>query len=277
MKNVVITVIVVVLIIVGAVFVFKNKNADDVKSGDENSQNPTAVSGEGKVFFTITDAAADMKNVSEITMTVNKAEIHSQSKGWVTVSSEEKDFNLLALKSKGELALYTASTVSADSYDQVRLSVKKVSVKDKAGKTSEAKLPSGVLKINSKVEVRDQATSTVKFDFLADKSLHMTGNGKYIFAPVLKAESRSNADVEIKTGDNVVISGGGVDANITVGMDVDGETKTDFILDSKAGIDIDAGGLIQLKGVTSTKSKATASSTNDGSIEIKTDAVLNTN
>jgi len=274
MKNIVITIIVIVLIIIGAVFVFKNKNADDVKLGDENTQNPTVVSGEGKVFFTITDAAADMKNVSEITMSVSKAEIHSEARGWVTVSNEEKDFNLLALKSKGELALYATSNVSADTYNQVRLTVKKVLVKDKAGKTSEAKLPSGMLKINTKVEIRDQATSTVKLDVLADKSLHTTGNGKYIFAPVLKVESRSEAHVDVSSGNKIVIHGGNVDANITVGMDVDGETKTDFILDSKAGIDIDAGGLIQLKGGSSSKVNATSTS---GTIEIKTDAILNTN
>ncbi|MDO8626106.1 MAG: hypothetical protein Q7K39_01445 [Candidatus Magasanikbacteria bacterium] len=66
------------------------------------------------------------------------------------------------------------------------------------------------------------ATNSVKLDFIADQSLHLTGNGKFIFAPVVKLESRSKADVQVGSDDSVAVSGDDVDSEATVSMDLKG-------------------------------------------------------
>ncbi|MEK6943421.1 MAG: hypothetical protein AABX00_05145 [Nanoarchaeota archaeon] len=94
-------------------------------------------------------------------------------------------------------------------------------------------MPSGQLKIIGNLTVNKDSTSTVKFDFIADESLHITGNGLYIFAPVIKLETREKAYVKIERRENddkddedfkanVEISDGEMDEDKKISMDIDG-------------------------------------------------------
>jgi len=96
--------------------------------------------------------------------------------------------------------------------------------------------------------VADQ-TSSVSFDFLASKSLHMTGSGEYVFAPVVKTESRSNADVTVGTNSVVTIGGGKVDDENTSGMDIDGSVKINFEIKANQKLNIESTDKIKLEGL----------------------------
>src|SRR3989344_5492011 len=74
--------------------------------------------------------------------------------------------------------------------------------------SEEAKLPSGELKIIASIVVSADKTSTMVFDFIADKSLHMTGSGKIIFAPVVKIQKTNNVSVELTSKNEIKIMGG---------------------------------------------------------------------
>lgn len=182
---------------------------------------PGAASGTGRAVFTIADKAADMGNITSVKLTVDSVQIHSTAAGWLTLSSAQQTFDLLQLKASDAQALLAQANLSNGTYEQVRLHVSKVVVTDSSG-DHEAKLPSGDLKITGGFTVKGNTTSVATFDFAADRSLHVTGNGQYIMAPVIHLQTRENASVDAGDGSNVRVSGGSVRDDVTVGMDENG-------------------------------------------------------
>ncbi|MBI2542239.1 DUF4382 domain-containing protein [Candidatus Woesearchaeota archaeon] len=199
----------------------------------------------GNAIFTITDAAANMGSVTSLKITVDKVMVHSDAKGWVNVSATPQTFDLLELKARGTQALITSANLEPGVYNQIRLDVSQVMVADANGE-QEAKLPSNELKIFGTLVVGANSTSTATFDFIADESLHITGNGKYIMAPVIKLETKENADVEIKADNTVDIKGGIVKTSVNVGMDENGNVGIGRKISKDAEVSID-GGKIKVK------------------------------
>ncbi len=223
--------LIVGLLILGAAIIWKI-------GGNQNIA-PTDSTTKGHVVFSLTDDASPLDDIQSIFLAVSEVRIHSQTEGWVTVSDEAKEFDLLRLKENGINSLLAEGDVKPGTYDQVRLTISKVTVLS-SGTTEEAKLPSNDLKIIGAVTVTAQKTASVNLDVLADQSFHRTGSGRIIFAPVVKLESRNNTDASIKAGNIVVVTGGTVETNATVGMDENGETKSDFVLggDKKVKLEI---------------------------------------
>ena len=187
-----------------------------------------------------------MGAVSAIDMTVDKVEMHSEAQGWVTVSETTKTFDLLEIKSKSRAELLAKAAVTADTYKQVRFHVKSIIVTE-SGQKREAKIPSNEFRMNGVVKVVGNADTSAKFDVLADQSLHKTGNGEYIFAPVVKFESRSSATINVAADDTVTVMGGSTDENSKAGMDINGEVKVNFQLNLNSNLEI-VGGVIKVKG-----------------------------
>ena len=246
--GIVLGVLAVVVIAGGVYFMTRNvatNPSDNLKTAEQN-QDTTYT---GRVVFSVTDAAADMSTISEINMKVNSVEVHSTASGWVTASTTPRVYNLLALNASKKSELLADVDLETGTYDQVRLMVDSIAIKMKTGVIKEAKLPSSELRINAKLLVNRDMTSSVNFDFLADKSLHTTGNGSYIFAPVVKIETKSNADVSVDNKSVVTITGGRIDDANTVGMDIDGSVKINFQINSKQKLNIDSNNVIKIEGV----------------------------
>ena len=201
---------------------------------------------EGRVVFTITDAAANISAVTSIMVTVDSVRVHSATEGWVTVSSEAQTFDLLKLKAEGSQELLADVKLEEGTYQQLRLDISKVVVVDAEGE-HEAKLPSGELKIVGDLEVKANSTSTATFDFIADESLHLTGNGEYILAPVVQLETKTDAEVEVKANQKVEIKAGKVKTNIKVGMDAEGNVGAGVGIPAKAKVSI-AQGKVKVEG-----------------------------
>jgi len=270
--------IIVVVVLVGLGIWLTGNKPTEVPEG-----NPSGLSGQGSVVFGITDAAADMKNISDIRMTVSKIDLHSTADSWVTVSSETETYDLLALNASGDVVLAGWTNVAAGTYDEARLAVDKVIVVMKDGSTKTAKLPSGELKFMQDVTIAANATSSVTLDFLGDKSLHLTGNGVYVFTPVVEAETRENAEVAVDGQDRLTINKGTVRGKSSFGMDLNGEVKKNFQVKADAKIEIDAKGEIKLpagllKIQTGAAGNATSSAkTGDVLNQIKGEGGLNVN
>jgi len=228
--------------------------------------NQPAYSGNGRVVAGITDAAADMGSVSSVKVTIDKMELHSATSGWVAVSSANREYDLLALKQSGKVSLYADTTISAGTYNEARLSISKVVVVTN-GQTQTAKLPSSTLKIISRTVVDAEGTAVVTFDFIADKSLHVTGDGKIIFAPVVKFTSESSAAVQVNGDDITTTNRGKVETNLNVGMDVKGDVNVNFEL--KGDLRIDADGLIMIGGGNDNKVTITLGAENNSGISGK--------
>jgi len=243
-------VLIVIVLAGGAWWLYSRSQTPSENQPPTENQGTTIATGE--VYFSITDAVADMGAVTAVDMTVSKVELQSATEGWVTASSETKTYSLLELKAKGESALMAVADIKVGTYNQIQVTVDKVEITAKDGKKSVAKVPSNEIKMMSDVVVTEGASSSVNLDFLADASLHITGKGSYIFTPVVKVDSRSQADVMVGMGDSgdvVTVGGGNVNANATFGMDVSGEVRRDFKLDPKAKLDIDASDAIKINGV----------------------------
>lgn len=209
---------------------------------------PPSASGHGKVIFAVKDAVTgSMQEVTSVLLTIDKLEVHSASQGWITVSTAQKQYDLLKLKQSGSAALLADANLPSDTYDQIRLNIRTVEVR--AGSMmQEAKLPSHTLKLIGNVVVKEGEVSTATIDFIADKSLHLTGNGTFILSPVVKLETRSSTDIEIKADESVVINGGRVDAQRESGMDEKGEMRANFEL--KGDLDLGSDNIIRIKSGT---------------------------
>ena len=246
-------IVAVVVILGGAYLLMRAPGPTDTNVNGEpvnTEENGGAAAGaQGRVVFSVTDATADMSAISEINMKVSSVDVHSTGGAWTTVSTTPRTYSLLALNAENKSELLADVNAQVGTYDQVRLVVDSVAVKMKAGATKEAKLPSGELRINTKLVVKGDATSSVNFDFLADKSLHVTGSGEYIFAPVVKTESKSEASVTVDSRNEVSIEGGRTEDTNTVGMDIDGSVKLNFQINSKQKLSLGADGKIKLEGV----------------------------
>ena len=199
---------------------------------------PPPLTNEGRVVFAVTDAAANLENIESVIITIKEVRVHSAVKGWVTVSEETKQFDLLKLKTSGALAIMTEANLEAGIYNQVRIETSKVEIVEKqSGKITTAKLPSNDLKLVGKLTVEAGKESSVVFDFLVDKSLHTTGSNSYIFAPVIKLETRSDTDVTVAEG-LVEIKGGVKDTDAVIGMNESGEIGVGLSIEAVANLEI---------------------------------------
>lgn len=252
MNNTLITVLVILVlgaVLLGAWWLWNNPAQTQNQSSQTGAQ--------GTLYLTITDAAANMAAISAVNMTIDKVYLHSATQGWVTVSSTPQTFNLLALKESGRPVLLVKANVTADTYDQVWLHVSSVNVTE-SGRAKSAALPSNEVKMNTTVKVPANANASAAIDFIASDSLHKTAKQELIFAPVVKVESRSNANVIVAADNAVYISGGSVDTNITLGMDVSGEMKDNFKVDSNAVLQLNNGVInIQSSAGTSAQNRET--------------------
>ena len=200
--------------------------------------NNTGTGDNGRGVFTISDAAANMGAVSSVKVTVENVRVHSAAQGWVTVSSTPQTYDLLDLKAQGNQALLADAELKPGIYDQLRLEISKVTVVDVNG-SHDARLPSGELKIVGGMQVNENSTSSAEFDFEASESLHQTGNGTYIFAPVVQLETRANANVSVNSQNDVQVNGGTVVTVTKAGMDERGNVGVNVRIPASANVSID--------------------------------------
>ena len=237
---IIILVAVAVIILAGAGWMMYNNNQvnqNTPTNTTNNNQNQT----EGTLYFSFKDAAADMGSISAINMTVDKVYVHSQSQGWVTLSTNPQTFSLLALKASGNTALMAKANLKADTYDQMWFHVSSVMVTETGKTAKQATMPSADFKMLGSVKVVAGSNSMATLDVLADQSLHKTDKGEFIFAPVVEFEGRSNASVTVDTNNMVTAANGTVDSTTSAGMDINGEVKTNFKLNINSALQINAG------------------------------------
>ncbi|MDP2666691.1 MAG: DUF4382 domain-containing protein [Candidatus Diapherotrites archaeon] len=209
--------------------------------------NPPPTTQDGRLVYAITDAAADLSSISRIDMTIDRVETHSTTSGWTTVAFTPQTFNLLDLRDQDKAMVLADAELNAGSYDQTRLHVSSILITDIENQTREAFLPSGELRFSSTMNVDGGSVNTILLDVLADVSLHQTGNGQYIFAPVIQVETREDADVTIQNDDTIVITSGNITSSTRVGMDVQGNVGVNVQIPADANVVIE-NGIVVIRG-----------------------------
>ncbi len=255
-KAIVTTVVVLVVVILGGfgIWYWTNSvtslNPSYTTNGNTTNQNGTQYQNtvqnqtRGTMYFSMTDAAVDMKNVTAVTMTVDNVQTYNKAVGWITVSQVPQTFSLLDLKAKHQVVLLAKASVPVGTYSEFRLHIAKIMV-TASGTTKQALVPSNNFDVATNVMVNANANSAAQFDVMADKSLHQTDKGEFVFTPVVRFDSRVNATVLIGAGNVMVVSFGETNASVNLGMDVDGKIKTDFVVDPNAKLSV-SGGTIHL-------------------------------
>ncbi len=105
--------------------------------------------------------------------------------GWITVIEEAASFDLLEVVD-GVEAILGSANVTAGKYTQIRITVDRVEVVTTTGENVTAEVPSGKLKIVRPFTVGRGETTVLTLDFNGEKSLVVTGAGKFFFKPVVK-------------------------------------------------------------------------------------------
>ncbi len=229
----------------------------------------------GKVVFLVSDSAADVSTFSKINMTVSNLQVHSQTQGWLTMSTSDHTYDLLDLRAKNTNKVLFATDLNAGAYDKVRLTTNKVVVVDNRG-TQQASMPNNTVEMQSAFNIKSSTTATVLFDFIADQSIHATTDARYVFAPVIKIETRNDAEVQMKGNNEARVSGGQILTNTQVGMDINGNVGVGLRITPDAILSISASGITtggtQSSGTVAIQGTLQSVNNAAGTITVRTDA-----
>lgn len=187
----------------------------------------------GRVVVFLTDVGVSLDSMESIRMTVDEISVAKGKGGWIALTSVPREVDLLALYRSSSLETMADVYLEEGAYDRVRMKVSKVTVIEKGsgGIAHAAKLPSGTMTFIGNLVVQKGKSSSMLIDVLAAKALHKTGNGMFVFFPVVKVAMQS--DVSVRSfGGGVYATGGKSDFDATLGMDEAGAMKPGFAFES---------------------------------------------
>ena len=107
--------------------------------------------------------------------------------GWLTIVNESQTFDLIALQNVS--APLGEQNLTAGKYTQIRLTVESANITiNRSGQREEQtlKIPSSKIKLIHPFTITKNETTVLTLDFLVDKSIHETGNGKFMLKPTIK-------------------------------------------------------------------------------------------
>jgi amicyanin len=199
----------------------------------------------GRLVVSLTDAAANLNTIEKINLTIDSVKVYSDTNGWASLNIQPRTVDLLDLNATNTTILLVDQNIQQGNYSQIEIGVQSAVIVDKNGASSEAKVPSNRFKVISNTRVDANSTTAISLDVLAGESLHVTGNGKYIFAPVVNISTTTNAKVDISANNKVTISGGNK-TEAKFGMNVSGDVVAGVGITPDTDLGIDSGGNIVL-------------------------------
>jgi hypothetical protein len=144
--------------------------------------------GTGTLVMQLTDAPG--LNITEALVDISQVAVHyggtdqNDTNGtWITVVNETQTFDLIELQDATEVL--GEVDLIAGWYTQIRLYVDNALVTID-GVQYDLRISSKNVKLITPFLVQDNETLTLTLDFDVEKSVHETGNGKYIMRPTIK-------------------------------------------------------------------------------------------
>ena len=149
---------------------------------------PTPTVERGIIEIWVTDPPPPGVETADVTLAnIEVYQVVEEGKNvWVTIL-EDATFDLVEIAEEPDLIGTWEWDAPSARFTQMRIDVDTVS-----GSTTDyassyaANIPSGKLKLVKSFEVKDGFTTILTLDFDGDKSLIMTGEGKFLFSPVVK-------------------------------------------------------------------------------------------
>ena len=166
---------------------------------------PSAPSaGMGTLNVRLTDSP--FSDAKAVLVTFSSVRAHRSDSDWTTVpfagGAGSRTCDLKKLQGPNDLL--GTGPLPAGQYEQVRLVAQSAalffdnassgaacaaSIPAPAGATAPLEIPSGEVKLNRGFELKEGATMNMLLDFDGDKSIHQTGNGRYMMSPVIAVVS----------------------------------------------------------------------------------------
>ena len=150
--------------------------------------------GSGTMRVRMTDAPGDFDEVNLVITEVSvrrtsaASDSDSVSGEWLVISDGSATYDLMDLRN-GVFATIADDELPAGSYDQVRLKIGEGSTVVVDGVSHPLVVPSGAssgLKLVGAFDVEDGGTTDIGLDFDAARSIHETGNGRWMLKPVVR-------------------------------------------------------------------------------------------
>ncbi len=164
-----------------------NPGADEANPtiGTLPGETGTPAGATGKLTVMVKDPPPP--DMAHIWVDVSGLEVHKAGGNWTTIAVDMEPFDL---KSIIDIPAFLADNiVEAGIYTQIRLEVVSVNIEvgsQEPYEVHEARIPSGNIKLVGAFEVREGEETQVTIDFNGEKSVNVTGNGQYMFKPVVK-------------------------------------------------------------------------------------------
>jgi len=153
----------------------------------DTSTNPTQGSGTLKLYLVDSPSSLD-----SVIIFVKRVEVHrtdsDSTSGWYVINNTLRSFDLLQLRN-GASAVLGDSVLTAGGYSQIRLILAEGNYVIDDGVKHDLTVPSGYktgIKLNHAFSIMPDVLYELFLDFNVDKSIHITGNNKYMMRPVIR-------------------------------------------------------------------------------------------
>ncbi len=167
-----------------------------ILSGCGSSTKP-AQTGQGEIRIVLVDRPAGYDAVNIV---VNEVSVHLSGadslSGWIVVDSTPRTFDLLTL-TNGASRVLGDRFLDAGHYTQIRLALSDSCTVVVDGQTHPLEVPSGTrtgLKLNHPFDIAPNTLYELTLDFDAMRSIHVTGNDRYILSPVIRVVANQVSD-----------------------------------------------------------------------------------
>jgi Domain of unknown function (DUF4382) len=169
--------------------------------GDSSATMPT---GTANLSVRITDSP--FSDARAFLVTFTEVSVNRDDEGWQTLrfadgpSSRTCDLKKL----QGAQDVLGTGALPAGHYQQIRLQVSSAalyfdapsagpacgsSIAAPGGRNAPVTIPSGVVRLNREFDLTTDKATTIVLDFDGDKSVHETGNGRFMMQPVIHVVS----------------------------------------------------------------------------------------
>jgi len=147
----------------------------------------TSSDGTGNFKLYLTDQP--IENADEIWVTISEINVQKEGEGFLTLSSDEKTYDLLKLRDKEEEIVDI--TLDEGTYTQIRLVVSEGEIVID-GVTYPMTVPSSEVKIPVVFNIMADGATEILLDFEAEHSIQVVNAGQieeYILRPVIRVKS----------------------------------------------------------------------------------------
>jgi hypothetical protein len=157
----------------------------------DNKTNPISQESQGKSNLKIY-LVDSPSSIDSLIIFVKRVEVHKSgsdsTSGWYVINNDLRRFDLLQLRN-GASAVLGDTVLEPGQYSQIRLILSDGNYAIDQGIQHKLTVPSGFqtgIKLNHEFTLEPNNLYELFLDFNVDKSVHVTGNGKYIMNPVIR-------------------------------------------------------------------------------------------